>query len=259
METANKNELYTIAMNLELPDLLRWCISGKRILEDVCKNDDLWRNRLLRDYPDYEKFNSESFSINSLSLKEAYVFLYQLTWIKKMLGSGETEYDIFLKKNLKLNGIKELTKVPSFNLPNLKELSLSFNDNLTKIPPFNLPKLKKLYLSVNKKLTEVPSFNLPNLKTLALDSNDSLTEIPSFNLPNLENLYLYYNENLTRVPPFDFPTIKNLYLNNNKLTEIPKFNLPKLETIYLDNNNFAEETEKEIRKIYPSGIKKRWN
>ncbi len=91
METAGKDVLYTIAMNLELPELLKWCGSGDKIYKDVCNNDDLWRNRLLRDYRDYQKFNSENFSINSLSLKEAYVFLYQLTWIKKLLNTNESE------------------------------------------------------------------------------------------------------------------------------------------------------------------------
>ena len=47
-----------LAMNLELPALLRWCVSDKRILDKVCNEESVWRNKLKKDYPDYQKFNS---------------------------------------------------------------------------------------------------------------------------------------------------------------------------------------------------------
>ena len=184
MESASKDVLFTIAINLELPSLLRWCESNSRINKHVCQNDHLWRSKLLKDYPDYQKFQLNR------SLRETYVFMYQLSYIKKLLKINESLYDIFLKKELNLSN-KGLKKVPAFDLPNLQELNL--NDNqLTKVPTFDLPNLQQLYLSYNQ-LTEVPVFILPNLRELTLDNN-RLTEIPAFDLPDLEYLYLFNNK-----------------------------------------------------------------
>jgi hypothetical protein len=84
METASKDVLFTIAMDLDLPDLLRWCSSNSRINRDVCQNKDVWRSKLLKDYPNFQKFELDR------SLKENYVFLYQLTYIKKLLNINES-------------------------------------------------------------------------------------------------------------------------------------------------------------------------
>ena len=178
MESTSKDVLFTIAMDLDLPSLLKWCESSARVNRDVCQNDNVWRSKLLREYPDYQKFELNR------SLKETYVFLYQLSYIQGLLNTNESLYDIFHKKHLDLRN-KYLKKVPAFDLPNLQNLYLSGNF-LTKVPAFNLPNLEGLYLSDNM-LTEVPVFNLPNLQKLVLSYN-SLTEIPNFNLPNLRTL-----------------------------------------------------------------------
>ena len=82
METASKDILFTIAMDLDLPSLLRWCQTESRIQKAVCNNPDVWRSKLIRDgYSDYEKFDLKK------SLKETYVFLYQLSLIKKLLNT----------------------------------------------------------------------------------------------------------------------------------------------------------------------------
>ena len=53
MENASKDVLFTIAMDLDLPSLLRWCQSNSKINRDVCQNDTVWRSKLLKDYSDY--------------------------------------------------------------------------------------------------------------------------------------------------------------------------------------------------------------
>lgn len=83
MEEASKDSLSVIAMKLDLPDLLKFCKSNKKIYNNVCNNENIWRNKLMKDYPDWEKFNSSSFSILSLPVRERYIFLYQLSLIKK--------------------------------------------------------------------------------------------------------------------------------------------------------------------------------
>ena len=149
MENASKDVLFTIAMNLDLPNLLKWCSSNSKIHRNVCQNDDVWRSKLLKDYPneysDYQKFNLKK------SLRETYVFLYQLSYIKKLIGTNESLFEIFLKKEINLSD-KGLKKVPAFDLPNLQRLFLH-NNNLTEVPVFNLPNLRYLYLFDNK-LTE---------------------------------------------------------------------------------------------------------
>ena len=112
METASKDVLFTIAIDLELPELLRWCASSKRIYKYVCGNNDMWRAKLLKDYPDYEMFKLNQ------SLREIYVFMYQLSYIKELLNTEETLFDIFQRKEINLSQ-KGLKKVPAFDLPNL--------------------------------------------------------------------------------------------------------------------------------------------
>ena len=213
-------------MNLKLPDLLRWCESNSRINKDVCQNDHVWRSKLLKDfpegYPDYKKFNLNR------SLRETYVFLYQLSYIKKLLNTSESLYDIFLRKKINLS-FKQLRKIPAFDLPNLRELELDHNQ-LTQVPDFNLPNLQKLYLSDNQ-----------------------LTQVPVFRLPRLQELYLSRNQ-LTEVPSFDFSNLQVLYLSNNQLTQVPVFNLPNLEDLYLDNNQLTEATKKQLKQKYGNKV-----
>jgi Leucine-rich repeat (LRR) protein len=207
MDNASKDVLFTIAQNLDLLDLLRWCSTNSKIYRCVCNNDNVWRSKLLIDYNDYEKFNLKK------SLKETYIFLYQLTYIKKLLKTNESIYDIFLKKKIILSD-KELKKVPEFDLPNLEILDLSGN-RLKTVPMFNLPMLKDLKLFDNQ-LTELPNFQLPNLESLNLHNN-RLRTIPSFNLPKLKYLSLY-NNLLTKIPELIIPKLREIYLYDNKLS-----------------------------------------
>jgi Leucine-rich repeat (LRR) protein len=223
MESASKDVLFTIAMDLNLPSLLRWCSSNSKIMKDVCLNGHVWRNKLLKDFPDYQKFELNR------SLKETYVFLYQLSYIKKLLDTNESLYDIFLKKKLDLSG-KGLKKVPAFDLPNLEVLDLGGNI-LTKIPAFDLPNLQYLYLSGN-----------------------NLTEVPAFDLPNLHILDLSYN-NLKEVPAFDLPNLQYLYLEGNSLAEVPAFHLPNLRYLYLEGNSLTKTSKKETKEKYKNRVK----
>ena len=216
METSSKDVLFTIAMNLDLSDLLRWCASSSHVNKNVCLQDDVWRSKLLQDYPDYHNFKLNR------SPRETYVFLYQLSYIKKLLNTNDSLMDIFQRKRMDLSG-KKLRKVPAFDLPNLQELFLD-----------------------NNQLTKVPAFNLPNLRVLHMFKNQ-LTKVPAFNFPYLQILYLYNNQ-LTEVPAFNFPDLKYLDLSNNRLTEVPAFYLPNLQHLDLSNNQLPETTKNELRK-----------
>jgi Leucine-rich repeat (LRR) protein len=243
MENASKDVLFTIALNLDLPSILKWCSSNSRINRYICQNDNFWRSKLLKDYPDYQKFDLNR------SLKETYVFLYQLFYIRRVLDTNDSITDIFLKEELDLSG-KGLKKVPAFDLPNLQDLYLNDN-NLTKVPAFDLPNLQILYLR-NNELVEVPAFDLPNLQILYLRNNE-LLEVPAFDLPDLQYLDLS-NNNLTEVPAFDLPNLRQLYLYNNNLTELPESNLPNLQILDLSNNKLSEGDKVTIKQKYPGVV-----
>ena len=188
MESASKDVLFTIAMNLDLPSLLRWCESNSRINKNVCLNSDVWRSKLLKDFPsEYPGF--QKYGLNR-SLRETYVFLYQLSYIKKLLNTNESLYDIFVKRTLNLSN-KRLSKVPAFDLPNLEILDLS-NNNLRNVPAFNLPNLQYLHLNHNQ-LEKIPGFNLPNLAYLYINNNQ-LRDIPPLVLPSLLIISVYDNK-----------------------------------------------------------------
>jgi Leucine-rich repeat (LRR) protein len=222
MENAPKDILFTIGMDLDLPDLLKWCSSSSRINKNVCQNDNIWRSKLLKDFPDFEKFNLNR------SLRETYVFLYQLSYIKKHMETSKSLQDILRLKTISLTG-KNLKNVPSFDLPNLKRLYL-YSNNLTKVPAFSLPNLTILFLNDNQ-LTEIPAFNLPNLKVLSMAGN-YLTKISELNFPKLEDLSLY----------------------NNKLTEISEFNLPNLRALNLTRNPLTDLTKKKLKQKYGNKV-----
>ena len=50
METASRDVLIKIALELDYIDILSWCVSNKHVNEKVCKNQDFWRILLYKDY-----------------------------------------------------------------------------------------------------------------------------------------------------------------------------------------------------------------
>lgn len=50
MEKLNKDEIVTIALLLDLLDILKFCQTSKKIDRYVCKNDDFWTSRLKKDF-----------------------------------------------------------------------------------------------------------------------------------------------------------------------------------------------------------------
>ena len=193
-----------------------------RYIHHICSNQDFWRNRLDKNFPnvdlDYWK---------DLSFKDKY--LRTVYYIDKM----KREYNFEFKKGdprmyyigLYLKDALRYYKTVE-ELLNTKELDLN-NNKLTKIPKEigNLKNLKKLYLSGNQ-LTEIPKEigNLKNLQKLDLDYNQ-LKKIPKEigNLKNLKRLLLYNNQ-LTEIPKEigNLKKLKTLVLFKNQLTEIPK-------------------------------------
>ena len=50
MEKLNKNELFLLALEMDVADILNLCKTNKKFQEKLCKNDDIWRYKLLKEY-----------------------------------------------------------------------------------------------------------------------------------------------------------------------------------------------------------------
>ena len=174
MEKLNRDELFSLAINLDLPSLLKFCRTNKHFLEQICARDEIWNYRLMKEFPDYRLLNLK----NETSKKEIYQLLHSLVQLRNELKRKESIYKLYNLQKLDLSN-KKLTKIPENlgNLVNLRTLDLS-NNNLTKIPTSlgNLVNLQTLYLYGNS-LTEIPASlsNLSHLQTLYLSGNN-LTE-----------------------------------------------------------------------------------
>ena len=232
--------LFTLAISLDLPDLLKFCASSKKINDNVCKKDNIWYYRLNKDFPDWrEGINSQEQGIikNPKTLqpitetktpKDIYILLYWhniFKTLKEKLKIRQDINEIYSLKELSVNNneIKEIPKEIG-NLSNLQVLSLGYNE-IKEIPPAigKLSNLEYLYLS-NNAITVIPPEigKLSNLEYLYL-SNNAITEIPPEieQLSKLRVLYLY-NNNITEIPPElgSLSNLQTLYLSGNKIKDI---------------------------------------
>jgi Leucine-rich repeat (LRR) protein len=183
MNKLSKDELFILALQLDLPDLLRFCKTSKIFDEKLCKNIDFWRYKIRNEFIDfnYEELISE---LETLSSQELYILLHT----KKMWKMYESINKIWVMEEI--NG-KNISNIPeNLNLPNLRRLYLN-NNKILNIPVnLNLPNLERLYLN-NNSITDIPeNLNLPNLKEFFLENN-YVTSIPeNLNLPKLRILLL---------------------------------------------------------------------
>ncbi|GAG82288.1 unnamed protein product, partial [marine sediment metagenome] len=53
MEKLEKDQLFLLATELDLPQLLKFCQTNKKINKLVCQRDDIWLYKLNKEFPDY--------------------------------------------------------------------------------------------------------------------------------------------------------------------------------------------------------------
>jgi Leucine-rich repeat (LRR) protein len=234
MEKLNRDELFSLAIHLDLPSLLKLCLANKRFSEKICTRNEIWNYRLLKDFPDYKSLNLE----NKISEKSIYQLLYGILEVKNELKRKETIYQLYSLQTLDLSNNKLAEISTSLgNLVNLRILRLPYN-KLTEISASlgNLVNLQTLHL-YNNYLTEISASlgNLVNLRTLSL-YNNKLTEIPT-SLGNLVNLH-------------------TLHLSSNKLTEIPASlgNLVNLQRLDLSNNKLAHQEKNRLKEKFGNTV-----
>ena len=219
MEKLNKDELFTIAVELNLPSLLKFCSINKRIYEKIHNNDDIWNYKLNKLFPDYKSLKLE------MKPSEIYRLLY------------------FLKVKCRLyHDIHELcnTEILDLSHKNLKHLPKEIGQ---------LKKLRFLYLSYNGLIT-IPKeiCQLKNLERINLAHN-KLNIIPK-EIGQLNNLIEFYlSSNKLKQIPEEISLLKKLrelHLSNNDLKTLPK-EIGSLSLLLLDiYKNKSIQIPKEI-------------
>jgi Leucine-rich repeat (LRR) protein len=211
----SNDALFSLSIQLNLEDLLRFCSSSKKINDVVCQKDNVWLYKLNKEFPNWQELHLDSTIKNPITLfpiieakspKDIYVTLHywnMFTIFRKKLKIKYSLYEIYSLKYLFLSD-RMLTEIPKEigKLINLQYLNIN-NNKLTIIPKEigKLTNLQELRLG-NNSLTKLPKEigKLTKLRVLNLAHN-TLTQIPSEigKLKNLETLYLNDN-NLIEIP-----------------------------------------------------------
>lgn len=56
MDKLSRDELYSIGLRLDLPELLNFCESYKKVNELFCKKSSIWKIKIEKDFPRYNSF-----------------------------------------------------------------------------------------------------------------------------------------------------------------------------------------------------------
>ena len=247
MEFLNKDELFTLALHLDLADLLNFSKTSKRYGK-LCHNNIVWRGKIRHDFP-HLKYEDLIPELQHKSPEEIYILLYTVkVWKLKMNVN-----DLYVETNIVLFE-PDIHLIPEYlHLPNLKRLGLEKNQ-IKRIPDnLNLPELRTLSLCGNK-ITHIPNLSFPKLHNLCLTDN-LIEDIPNLNSNSLGTLHLHGNKIITISPDLNLPNLRILDLNRNKISAIPpNLNLPNLEILRLKqnpitvvrNNQFPKLTQLEI-------------
>ena len=51
-----KDVMALLALELNLPEILNFCVSNKKFNSAVCEKESFWYNKLVRDFPNFQKF-----------------------------------------------------------------------------------------------------------------------------------------------------------------------------------------------------------
>ncbi len=229
MEILNNDELFTLALHLDLLDFLNFCKTGKRY-EKLCKNPVIWRGKIKKEFPNF-KYKDLIPDLQNKFPQEIYTLLFTVkAWKLKMNINV-----LYFKTNI-VSFERDIDVIPEYlHLPNLSTLTLEYS-RISRIPDnLNLPNLRNLSLSRNK-ITNIPKLYFPKLHNLCLTEN-LIQEVPNLSSNSLVTLHLH-NNNITSISEdLNLPSLQILDLNNNKISTLPaNLNLPNLETFRLKGN-----------------------
>ena len=89
MEALPSDILFSLAIHLDLPDLLQFCSSSNRINNILCKREPIWRYKLQQDFLN----DLTNFASLSKTPKELYILLWKLRDLKQQLNLKEVLLD----------------------------------------------------------------------------------------------------------------------------------------------------------------------
>ena len=78
----NIYDLFSLAIHLELPTLLKFCSVNKYLKRNLCGKDEIWIHKLNKDFPNYKNLHVKNKNKNK---KEIYQLLYSLSKLKREL------------------------------------------------------------------------------------------------------------------------------------------------------------------------------
>lgn len=76
MERLSRNELFLLAIDLTLPDLVSFCKTSKKINSRLCINEEFWKEKLNKDFPEWHLTRNVESIRNLGSLKNIYIFFH---------------------------------------------------------------------------------------------------------------------------------------------------------------------------------------
>lgn len=85
MEKLNRDELFRLAIEMDLPVLINFCNSDKRVNDLVCKRNDIWLYKLNKEFPGYKNLETKNF-------QKLYQELYD---INKYVKSGINKFNVY--------------------------------------------------------------------------------------------------------------------------------------------------------------------
>ena len=68
MQRLTKDELFSLAIHLDLADILRLCSTSKYVERNLCLRDSIWNYKLQNEFPDYKNLNVENKSKKEIQL-----------------------------------------------------------------------------------------------------------------------------------------------------------------------------------------------
>ena len=126
MELLTSDALFSLAIQLDLADLLKFCSTSKKINSAICNKDNIWLFKLSHQFPNWKSLTSDTTPlalkdpislqplINMKTPRNIYITLYH--WnifkvLKEKLKIKEDLYQIYNLQTLYLNNNK-LTQIP---------------------------------------------------------------------------------------------------------------------------------------------------
>lgn len=183
MNVLPKDILFNLATKMELPELLKWCSSSKRINDKVCRNNNIWNYKLLTEFPNYDR------NLNRKTSRETYFLLYSLAKIRNVFNLNMSLRELYEKPiiNQIYQKIKEIPKEIGV-LVNLEELYL-YGNEIEEIPKelSKLSKLRRIDLRKNKisklpeEMKKMKNLEYVFLKGNIINENNKNLSLPSLN------------------------------------------------------------------------------